>query len=75
MLHLSCATLQLRMLDHLETKGRPSAAAEMWFLRRVMSISWTEHNSNEGVLRRAGTERILLNSIRKRQMEFSGHVM
>ena len=31
--------------------------------------------SNEDVLRRAGTESGLMNSIRKRQMEFFGHVM
>ena len=43
-------------------------AAEMWFLRRMMRISWTEHTSNEEALRRAGTERGLLK-------EFFGHMM
>ena len=40
-----------------------------------MRFSWTEHTSDEEVLRRAGMERGLLKSIRKRQMEFFGHVM
>eukprot|EP00795_Rhopilema_esculentum_P001375 gene1375-biopygen10045 len=38
-------------------------------------MSWTEHTSNEEVLRRAGTKRGLLTSIRKRQMKFFRHVM
>ena len=43
-------------------------AAEMCFPNKMMMISWTAHTSNEDVLRREGTERGLLNSIRTRQM-------
>ena len=50
-------------------------AAEMWMLRRVMRIFWTEHVSNEEVLRRANHCRRLLKTIRKRQLSFLGHVM
>ena len=50
-------------------------ALEMWFLRRIMRISWTELISNKEVLERAGMERSLLKNIRKRQLEFLGHVM
>ena len=50
-------------------------ATEMWFLRRMLRISWTEHITNEEVLRRTGSGRRLMKMIRKRQMEFLGHVM
>ena len=50
-------------------------AAEMWFYRRMMKISWTNRVSNEMVLQRAGTERELLKMIRKRQLRYLGHVM
>ena len=63
-----CWTISKPMADLVQ-------AAEMWFLRKMMRISWTEHTSNEEVLRRAGTDRGLLKSIRKRQMKFFGHVM
>ena len=54
---------------------RRIAAAEMWFFRRILKVSWTERVSNDEVLRRAGVERSLLKSIRKRQLEFLGHIM
>ena len=47
----------------------------MWFLRRMMRISWTEKKSNEEVLLRAGTSRELIKTIRKRQLKFLGHTM
>ena len=50
-------------------------ALEMWFLRRILRISWTELISNKEVLERAGMERSLRRNIRKRQLKFLGHVM
>jgi len=50
-------------------------AAEMWFLRWMLRISWTAHESNDNVLIRAGTGRHLLATIRTRQAEFLGHVI
>ena len=50
-------------------------AAEMWFLRRMMKISWTERKTNEQVLHMMSTRRNLMNIIRKRQLEFFGHIM
>ena len=50
-------------------------AAEMWFLRRMLKVTWYSHTTNEDVLRRAGCEKSLLVTIRKRQLEFFGHVM
>ena len=46
----------------------------MWFIRRMLRISWTEKKPNENVLREGNVQRSLLKTIRKRQMEFLGHV-
>ena len=55
--------------------GGKLEAAEMWFYRRMLRIPWTAHVTNEEVLRKIGTERKLLPTVRKRQLEFLGHVM
>ena len=46
----------------------------MWFIRRMMRISWTEKRSNESILKEINTERSLIKTIRKRQLEFLGHI-
>ena len=45
----------------------------MWYIRRIMRISWTEKKSNEEVMEMAGYKRFLLKTIRKRQQLF-GHI-
>ena len=50
-------------------------SCEMWFLRRMMRIPWTDRVTNEEVLRRAGVERKLIMEIRIRQMSFVGHII
>ena len=50
-------------------------ATEMWFLRRMLRIPWTSHTTNETVLCRAGSQRMLLKKIRKLQLDFIGHCM
>ena len=49
-------------------------AAEMWFIRRMLRISWTEKKPNVNVLTEENVQRSLLKTIRKTQMEFLGHV-
>ena len=49
-------------------------AAEMWFIRRMLRISWTEKKPNVNVLREGNVQSSLLKTIRKRQMEFLGHL-
>ena len=49
-------------------------AAEMWYIRRTLRISWTEKKSNEEVMEMAGYKRSLLKTIRKRQLQFFGHI-
>ena len=39
-----------------------------------MRISWTEKKSNEEVMEIAGYKRFLLKTIRKRQLQFFGHI-
>ncbi|GFR64083.1 endonuclease-reverse transcriptase [Elysia marginata] len=49
-------------------------ATEMWVLRRMLRISWTEKKSNETVLIEANSRRSHIKTIRKRQATFLGHV-
>ncbi|KAG1705108.1 Proto-oncogene tyrosine-protein kinase receptor Ret [Nymphon striatum] len=49
-------------------------AAEMWFLRRILGISYVDKITNIEVLQRAGVERELMSSITSRQLKFLGHV-
>ena len=47
----------------------------MWFYRRMLRIPYTDHITNEEVLRRVGQDRELLESIRVRQLKFLGHAI
>ena len=57
-----------------ELKAKLSAA-EMWFYRRMLRISWRDRVTNEDVLVRIGMQRSLIREIRKRQMNFLGHII
>ncbi|GFN81775.1 endonuclease-reverse transcriptase [Plakobranchus ocellatus] len=46
----------------------------MWFIKRMMRISWTEKKSNELVVKEANLERSLIKTIRQRQLQFLGHI-
>ena len=50
-------------------------AAEIWFLRRMLWISWTDKVTNEEMLRRSGMKRELMGDIEKRQLQFLGHIL
>ena len=50
-------------------------AVEMWFVRRMLRIQWTDKVTNEEVLKRAGLERGLMRSIEKRQLQVLGHIL
>ena len=43
----------------------------MWFIRRIIRISWTKKKSNEKVMEMSGYKRSL---IKKRQLQFFGHI-
>ena len=52
------------------------SALELWFLRKMQSISWTAHVTNETFLKQTCQVRQLLNIIKNRQLQFFfGHIM
>ena len=48
-------------------------AAEKWFLRRILRISWKGHTRNEEVFFQADTKRKLMKTMKKQQQQFLGH--
>ena len=50
-------------------------AFEMWIWRRILKIRWTEHKTNEDVLKTVDEERTLVNTIRRRQKNWIGHAL
>ena len=52
-------------------------AMEMWFLRRMLRVSWIEKRTNLEILNTASSRptRKLLSNDKRRQAEFLGHVM
>src|SRR6218665_3710917 len=49
-------------------------AFEMWIWRRMERISWTEHRTNEKVLKKV-EEKSLMDIIRTRQKNWIGHML
>ena len=49
-------------------------AAEIWFFKRMLNISWMDRMTNEAILRKANTRRALMTMITTRQLRFLGHV-
>ena len=46
----------------------------MWYIRRIIRILWTEKKSDEEVMEMAGNKRYPIKTIRKRQLQFFGHI-
>ena len=44
-------------------------------LRRMLGIRWQEHRTNESILQETGYSRQLVNVIKKRKLQYAGHVM
>ena len=57
------------------TMRRKLEAAEMWMLRRMLRVPWTARMTNEEVMRRAGVTRLLMTTIRRRQLGYVGHLL
>ena len=62
------------MLDNYKRTAEQLEAAEKWFWRRILKISWTHKVSNKDVLIRAKSQRTLMETSRKKQLEFLGHL-
>ena len=58
-----------------EAMKKQLEVAEMWFLWRMMKISWMKKVRNEDVLRRAQAERQLMKQIVKRQCTLFGQIV
>ncbi|ROT60779.1 endonuclease-reverse transcriptase [Penaeus vannamei] len=50
-------------------------AAEMWFYRRRLRTSWKQKVTKEEVLKKMKTKRLLIDTIKKRQWIFIGHLL
>ena len=50
-------------------------AAEMFFIRRMLRIPWRARRTNEEVLGMAGKERVLMTTIRRKQVGYLGHAI
>ncbi|KAI8500917.1 hypothetical protein Bbelb_210120 [Branchiostoma belcheri] len=48
-------------------------ALEMKCYRKILRISWTDHRTNDSVLEQLGVERTLLNTIKRRKLQYFGH--
>ena len=55
--------------------NRNIKAAEMWFLRRMEKVKWTEKIANEEVLNKTIQKSSIMPDISKRQISFYGHIM
>ena len=48
---------------------------EITCYRKILRISWTQHRTNESVFEELGTSRELLETIKKRKLQYFGHVI
>jgi len=49
-------------------------AFEMWCWRKMLSISWQEHRTNDSILTELGMERELLRRVAKLKLQYFGHI-
>jgi hypothetical protein len=49
-------------------------AMEVWFYRRMLKISYKDRTTNEEVFTRIGENKTLLNNIKKRKLQYFGHI-
>ena len=66
----SCESWTLRVPD-----SKRLQAFEMSCYRRMLKISWTEHRTNDSVLNEMGTERQILETVKRRKLQYFGHVV
>ena len=63
-------TLTMRKEDFKRIEG-----FEMWIWRRTERINWTEHRTNEEVLKKVEENRSLMDKIRTRQKNWIGPIL
>lgn len=62
-----CWTMGKRIMQRLE-------AFEMWVFRRLLKIPWTRRMTNENVIGMMGTDRELLQHVKRRKTSYLGHI-
>ena len=67
--------IQCKFWTLMKDLERRLEAVKMWFIRKIMRISWTERKTNEKVIEMARFKRSLLKIISARQMKFFGHII
>lgn len=50
-------------------------AFELWLYRRILRIPWVDHITNDEVLRRMNTTTEIMYLVKRRKLEYLGHVM
>ena len=50
-------------------------AFEIWLWRKILKVKWTEHKTNEEVLKMVQEKRMLIKTVRNRQKNWVGHVL
>jgi hypothetical protein len=61
-------------VDTSESRSEVSAEFEMWCWRRMERIIWTDRVRNEEVLHRVKEERNILQTIKRRKVNWIGHI-
>ena len=49
-------------------------AFEMWCWRKMLSISWQEHRTNDSILTELGLDRELMGRVAKLKLQYFGHI-
>jgi len=47
----------------------------MWLYRRILRISWVDRVTNETILERMGKEKVVMKMIKRRKLEYLGHII
>uniref|UniRef100_A0A8D8T8A4 Craniofacial development protein 2 n=1 Tax=Cacopsylla melanoneura TaxID=428564 RepID=A0A8D8T8A4_9HEMI len=50
-------------------------AFELWLYRRILRLSWTHKVTNKEVLQRMKKEPEIINTVKKRKLQYLGHIM
>ena len=56
-------------------KANKIDAAELWFYRRLLRVSWTDKRTNESIPSELNTKRMLSSEINKRRLRYVGHAV
>ena len=60
---------------HRTADDKRIEAAEMWFYRRLLRVTWTDKRTNESVLEELGATRNLLKTMNQRKLRYAGHAL